>query len=192
MTSALIVVDIQQDFVPGGSLAVPEGDQVIEPLNRLAAAHDLVIATRDWHPADHSSFVERGGPWPAHCVQGTEGAEYAEGFDASAVDVEVLKGQADQTPGYSPFENPELERTLREHGVDEVAVGGLAANICVRATVLGALERGFHVALVTDATRGVDLDEAPGAELEASVERAMQEMEEAGARLVSSEAVVSA
>src|SRR5206468_9981758 len=100
---ALIVVDVQNDFCPGGALAVPEGDAVVEPVNRMAGKSGFVVATRDWHPADHGSFAEHGGPWPVHCVAGTLAAELHPGVDPDLVDVVVDKGQASDRPGYSGF-----------------------------------------------------------------------------------------
>ena len=118
---ALIVVDVQNDFCPGGALAVPDGDAVVEPVNRLAAEASFVVATRDWHPPDHGSFAEQGGPWPVHCVQDTPGAELHAGIDARSRSTSIVdKGQAPDREGYSGFEGTELERLLREHGVDAV------------------------------------------------------------------------
>src|SRR5437763_23169 len=135
---ALIVVDVQNDFCPGGALAVPEGDAVLEAVNRLASEAPFVVATRDWHPPDHGSFAAEGGPWPAHCVSGTPGAELHPGVDRSRIDAIVDKGQSREREGYSGFEGTELERLLREHGVRRVDVAGLALDYCVKATALDA------------------------------------------------------
>jgi nicotinamidase/pyrazinamidase len=153
---ALIVVDVQNDFCPGGALAVPKGDEVIGPLNALAREAPFVVATRDWHPRAHRSFAAGGGPWPEHCVQGTPGAELHAGIDRSVVDAVVDKGQAPDTDGYSGFEQTELERLLREHHVKEVHIGGLALDYCVRATALDARNAGFDVTIHEGATRPVD------------------------------------
>jgi nicotinamidase/pyrazinamidase len=98
---ALIVVDVQNDFCPGGALAVPDGDAVVEPINRMAREASFVVATRDWHPADHGSFAEQGGPWPAHCVQGTPGADLHAEIDQDQIDAVVDKGRAPERSGYS-------------------------------------------------------------------------------------------
>jgi nicotinamidase/pyrazinamidase len=170
---ALIVVDVQNDFCPGGALAVPAGDEVIAPINRLAAEAPFVIATRDWHPPDHCSFVEQGGPWPAHCVQRTLGAELHSGIPRDLIDVVIDKGQARDTEGYSGFEGTELENVLRERGVKQVEVAGLALDYCVRATALDARRAGFDVVVHADATRAVDASSGDG-------ERALAELRAAG------------
>jgi nicotinamidase/pyrazinamidase len=171
---ALIVVDVQNDFCPGGALAVPDGDAVVEPVNRLAADAPFVVATRDWHPPDHGSFAEQGGPWPVHCVSGSSGAELHPGIDRGLIDLIVDKGQSRDTEGYSGFEGTGLEALLRSHGVDRVEVAGLALDYCVRATALDARHAGFNVIVHRDATRAVEV--APGdgeravAELRAAVD----------------------
>jgi nicotinamidase/pyrazinamidase len=170
---ALIVVDVQNDFCQGGALAVPDGDAVVEPINRLMPRFDLVVATRDWHPPDHRSFVSQGGPWPEHCVQGTPGAELHPRLDRARIDAVVDKGQASDREGYSGFEDTQLEELLRERGVDTVHVAGLALDYCVRATALDARRAGFDVVLHRQATRPVDA--APG-----DGERAVRELREAG------------
>jgi nicotinamidase/pyrazinamidase len=157
---------------------VPEGDTIVERLNALARsdAFDLVVATRDWHPPDHGSFAERGGPWPVHCVQGTEGAELHPALDASALDVVVDKGQDPDTEGYSGFDGTELAALLRERGIDRVTVAGLATDYCVKNTALEALQEGFTVIVDTGAVRGVEVQ--PG-----DSERALAELRAAGANL---------
>jgi nicotinamidase/pyrazinamidase len=172
----LIVVDVQNDFCAGGALAVPDGDAVVEPVNRLMAQADFVVATRDWHPADHGSFAARGGRWPEHCVQETHGAQLHAGLDAVRIDVVIDKGRDADLEGYSGFEATELERLLRDRGVDTVHVAGLALDYCVRATALDARWAGFDVVLHRDATRPVDA--SPG-----DAERALAELEAAGVTL---------
>jgi nicotinamidase/pyrazinamidase len=174
---ALIVVDVQNDFCPGGALAVPHGDEVVAPANQLAERFPFVVATRDWHPPHHSSFAERGGPWPVHCVRDTEGAQLHRGVDVAQVDAVVDKGQSDDTEGYSGFEGTELERTLREHDVDRVHVAGLALDYCVKATALDARRAGFDVVVHTDATRAVEVQPGDG-------ERAIAELRDAGVQIV--------
>lgn len=174
MADALLIVDFQNDFTPPeGALAVPEGDRIADRLNELAASDrfDLVVATRDWHPPDHQSFERHGGPWPEHCVQGTEGAELHPALDRERLDVVLDKGQQAHTEGYSAFERPDLDRILRERGIDSLAIAGLATDVCVRATALDALERGYDVEVVSDASRGVD----PG-----DSERALEQVRERG------------
>ena len=153
---ALIVVDVQRDFCPGGALAVPDGDAVIEPINRLMGAFELVVATRDWHPPDHGSFAPHGGPWPVHCVAGSDGAALHPELDAAGIDLILDKGIRADTDGYSGFEDTGLDAALRERGVDTVHVCGLALDYCVRATALDARRAGFAVIVHGEATRAVD------------------------------------
>lgn len=183
MPDALVIVDFQNDFTPGGALAVPEGDAIAEPLNEMAKRAETVIATRDWHPPDHGSFEERGGPWPRHCVAGSEGAALHPSLEAERIDVIVDKGQSVDTDGYSGFDGTELEELLRERDIDRVVVGGLATDYCVLNTVLDARERGFVVTVVTDAIRGVEVNQGDS-------ERALDQMRDAGARLATSDEVL--
>jgi nicotinamidase/pyrazinamidase len=158
MAEALVIVDFQNDFTPGGALAVAHGDEIAEKLNALAAddRFDLVVATRDWHPPEHSSFAAQGGPWPAHCVAGTEGAELHPGLDTALVDVVVDKGTDPATEGYSGFDGTDLATLLRDRGIDRITVAGLATDYCVRATALDALKAGFAVTVDDGASRGID------------------------------------
>jgi nicotinamidase/pyrazinamidase len=176
VAEALIVVDFQNDFTPGGALAVPDGDRIGERVNELAAdpRFELVVATRDWHPPDHGSFSEQGGPWPIHCVQDTEGAELHPALDRSRIDVVVDKGQDPGTEGYSGFEGTRLDDLLRERGVDKVTVVGLATDYCVKNTALDALRAGFEVTVDGEGVRGVEVEEGDS-------ERALGELREAGA-----------
>ena len=179
MGRALVIVDFQNDFTPpDGALAVPDGDAIAGRVNELARSgeFDLVVATRDWHPPDHGSFAERGGPWPVHCVADTPGAQLHPQLDASVVDVIVDKGQDPGTEGYSGFEGTRLEELLRERGIDQVTVVGLATDYCVKNTALDALRAGLDVTVDTTAVRGVDV--APG-----DSERALAELRDAGAAL---------
>ena len=174
---ALIVVDVQNDFCPGGALAVGGGDGVVEPINRLASEAPFVVATRDWHPPDHGSFAEQGGQWPVHCVRDTPGASLHPGLDLSRVDAIVDKGQSCDADGYSAFEGTELERLLRERGVDTVDVTGLALDYCVKATALDARRAGFDVVVHRGATRAVDVIDGDG-------KRAVEELRAAGVKVV--------
>jgi nicotinamidase/pyrazinamidase len=175
VSRALIIVDFQNDFTPGGALPVPDGDAIAAQLNALAASgdYDLVVATRDWHPAEHSSFAANGGPWPVHCVQGSEGAELHPALDRSPLDVIVDKGRSVETDGYSGFAGTDLESLLRERGITQVTVTGLATDYCVKNTALDALRAGFQVTVDTTAVRGVEIE--PG-----DSERALAEVRAAG------------
>lgn len=177
---ALLVVDVQNDFCPGGALAVPEGDQVVPVLNEwIRAAREAgvpVVASRDWHPAGHCSFAEQGGPWPVHCVQDTEGAAFHPDLRLPADALVISKGQSPERDNYSAFDDTGLADMLRERGVERVRVGGLAQDVCVRATVLDACEAGFETHLIADATRAVDVEPGDG-------ERALEAMRAAGARI---------
>jgi len=174
---ALIIVDVQNDFCPGGALAVPEGDEVVEPINRMAADAEFVVATRDWHPADHSSFAAQGGPWPQHCVEDTAGAQLHPGLDRERIDVVIDKGRDRATAGYSGFEGTDLATLLRDRGADRVHVVGLALDYCVKNTALDAAREGFDVVVHRDATRAVNVQ--PGDD-----EHAVAELEAAGVRVV--------
>jgi nicotinamidase/pyrazinamidase len=147
VTQALIVVDFQNDFTPGGALAVDEGDAIAGRIDELARSgeFDLVVATRDWHPADHRSFAEQGGPWPPHCVQGTRGAELHPALDRDLIDGVFDAGYEPDAEGYSGFEGTGLEQALRERGVEAVTLVGLATDYCVKHTALDALRLGFEV-----------------------------------------------
>jgi nicotinamidase/pyrazinamidase len=176
MREALLIVDFQNDFCPGGALPVPHGDEIAGRVNELARSgrFDLVLATRDWHPPDHGSFEEHGGPWPPHCVQGTDGADFHPELDRDAVDVVIDKGQRPDTEGYSGFQDTELASVLRERGIDAVTVVGLATDYCVSATARDALAEGLAVAVDTEGIRGIDA--TPG-----DCDRALAELREAGA-----------
>ena len=176
MARALIIVDFQNDFCPGGALAVPEGDEIAGRLNDLAGSDefDLVVATRDWHPPDHGSFAEQGGPWPVHCVAGTPGAELHQALDATPIDVVVDKGQDPATEGYSGFQGTGLSGVLRERGIDQLTVAGLATDYCVKNTALDALHEGFSVTVDSAASRGVEVQEGDS-------KRALEAVRAAGA-----------
>jgi nicotinamidase/pyrazinamidase len=174
---ALIVVDVQNDFCPGGALAVADGDQVVEPIKRLAAQAGYVLATRDWHPPDHGSFAAQGGPWPVHCVRDTPGAAMHPGLADVALDGIIDKGTAPDREGYSAFEDTELERLLRNRGVRRVDVAGLALDYCVKATALDARRAGFDVVVHRGATRAVEVAAGDG-------DRAVAELRAAGVQVV--------
>ena len=179
MAEALVIVDFQNDFTPGGALAVPEGDEIATRLNELiqSGRFDLVVATRDWHPPDHGSFAQHGGPWPEHCVAGTPGAQLHPALAEEKVHVIVDKGQDPATEGYSGFQGTNLAELLRERGIDRITVAGLATDYCVRWTALDALREGFAVTVDTAGSRGID--DEPG-----DVERALDEIRAAGGQVV--------
>lgn len=177
---ALLVVDVQNDFCPGGALAVPGGDAVVGVINRLAPRFRHVLATQDFHPRAHSSFAGQGGPWPEHCVQGTKGAELHPDLDVTEIDGVVQKGTDPATDGYSGFAGTDLADRLRERGVERVFVTGLATDYCVRSTAIEAVANGFETILVTDAIRAVDVEPGDGA-------RALDEMVSAGVATATSD-----
>jgi nicotinamidase/pyrazinamidase len=180
---ALIVVDVQNDFLPGGMLAVSEGDQVIAPLNRCMALFQArglpVYVTRDWHPASHCSFCSQGGPWPVHCVQGTTGAAFSPALEVPATAGMISKAMNPERENYSDFEGTELDMQLRSLGVTRVFVGGLATDYCVLNTVRDGLKLGYRLYLLVDAIRAVNVNPDDG-------DKAIAEMVALGARLVSS------
>lgn len=154
---ALVVVDVQHDFLPGGALAVAEGERIFAPINALAPRFPRVYATRDWHPADHSSFVHHGGPWPVHCVAGSRGASFHPALAMEHVDAVIDKGTHRETDGYSGFAATTLTEDLRAHGVRRVFVCGLATDYCVKATALDARAAGFETIVVEDASAAVNM-----------------------------------
>jgi len=175
---ALIIVDVQNDFLPGGSLAVPRGDQVVAPLNRYATLFARlglpVVATRDWHPPNHCSFRNQGGPWPPHCVADTPGARFAPELALPADASIVSKATTAERDAYSGFEGTELDAMLRRRNVRRVFVGGLATDYCVLNTVKDARRLGYEVVLLRDAIRAVDVNPGDG-------DRAQEEMLRLGA-----------
>lgn len=180
---ALLIVDVQNDFCPGGALPVPEGDDVVPVLNHYArrfVERTLpIFASRDWHPERTAHFKEGGGPWPPHCVQGTEGAAFhpsLELLDAACV---VSKGMDPGDHGYSAFEaetdeGQPLVRALEDSGTRRLFVGGLATDYCVRASVLDAAKRGYQPVLLLDAIKGIDVEKG-------DIARALDAMIRAGA-----------
>lgn len=185
---ALLVVDVQNDFCPGGALAVARGDEVIAPLNDLIneflARGEPVFKSRDWHPEKTKHFAAQGGTWPVHCVQNTSGAEFHEQLiDDPRIQV-VSKGLGD-TDCYSAFDETDLREQLQQLGVEEVWVGGLATDYCVKSTVLDGLKLGFRVRALADAMRAVNVNPGDG-------EQAIEEMRRAGAEIVSKEQMAGA
>lgn len=175
---ALLIIDVQVDFLSGGSLAVPGGDRVVPVLNGYIAAFRRaglpIVATRDWHPPDHCSFRARGGPWPPHCVAGSRGAGFATLLELPYEAIVVSKATTPDQDAYSGFQGTDLNRLLREAGIGRVFVGGLATDYCVLNTVRDALRLGYRSVLLVDAVRAVDVQAGDG-------ERAVAEMLQSGA-----------
>ena len=177
---ALIVVDVQNDFCPGGALGVARGDEVIAPLNsligRFLARGDLVVKSRDWHPPETKHFAKHGGAWPVHCVRDTLGAAFHPALSDDPRIIIISKGTGDED-NYSAFDGTALAELLRQHAVEEVWVGGLATDYCVKNTVLDAAREGFRVKAIEDAMRAVDLEPHHGTQ-------AIDEMRRAGAEVI--------
>ena len=185
---ALIVIDLQNDFCPGGALAVAEGDAVVPVVNRVMPHFPLVVATLDWHPPNHISFRERGGPWPPHCVQNSFGAELHPALNTEPIRHTFRKAATADRDAYSEFEGVDeglhlLDEFLKSHGVSRVYLAGLATDYCVRATALDALRLGYETYVITDGVRAVNVQPEDGA-------RALAELQAEGAHLISSEAII--
>ena len=195
----MIVVDIQNDFLPGGALEVPRGNEIVGLVNSLMPHFDLVVATQDFHPENHGSFGQNDAEigtlvdlngleqilWPIHCVEGTNGAEFSDELRLADIDKVVLKGTDVGVDSYSGFFDngrknaTELHEYLQEQGVEEAFIVGLATDYCVKFTALDAAELGYRTFLIKDACRGVNLQEG-------DVERALEQMVEAGVNVVNS------
>ena len=187
MHTALLVVDVQLDFCPGGTLAVKDGDKVVPTINRVIAGFEQaklpVFFTRDWHPADHISFKKQGGPWPPHCVQGTKGAGFHPSLRVPTSAVVLSKGDDPTKEAYSGFQGTDLEARLRGLGVREVYIAGLTTDYCVKETATDAVKAGFAVTVIEDCTRAVDAEPGDGV-------RAISQMRNAGAKLENSSSVI--
>lgn len=177
---ALLVVDVQNDFCPGGSLAVPEGDKVVPVINDLMEQFPLVVASKDWHPSQTVHFQK----WPVHCVHNRPGADFHPGLKSMKIKQVFLKGTGNKDDGYSAFEatNLDLEKFLKEKGVTELYVTGLATDYCVGASALDAVKKGFKTFVVEDAIAAVNVH--PGDD-----KKALEEMKNAGVRAVKSEEI---
>jgi nicotinamidase/pyrazinamidase len=171
---ALLIIDLQNDFLPGGALPAPEGDRIIPVINGMMDRFDLVIASRDWHPGDSSHFKR----WPPHCIRNTGGASFPESLDAEKIKQEFLKGTGNEDDGYSAFEatNVDLDEYLKKKGVTELFLAGLTTEYCVKSTALDAVRNGYETTVIADATAGVM--ENPGDE-----EKAYRDMRKAGVRI---------
>lgn len=178
--TALVVVDIQNDFCPGGALAVADGDKVVKPLNRyiekFRSAGAPIIFTRDWHPPDHNSFKAQGGPWPPHCVQGTEGAKFHPDL-LIPPEGEIVSKADQKDEAFSFFQATDLAETFHKRGIRRLLIGGLATDYCVKETVLEGLKDGFEVFHLDDASRGVNVNPEDS-------ERALREMVSRGAKRI--------
>ncbi len=178
MKKALFVIDVQNDFCPGGALPVPKGDEVVPVINRLMPKFDLVIATRDWHPEKTSHFEK----WPVHCVKNTKGAEFHPGLDTNQINKIVSKGTGDKDDGYSAFETEELNliEFLKQNGIEENYFTGLATEYCVKASAMDSAKNGFKTFVIEEAIRGIDVN--PG-----DIQKAKEEMLKAGIEIISAE-----
>lgn len=192
---ALLIVDVQNDFCPGGSLAVPEGDIVIEPINKLIPLFDLIIASRDWHPPVTNHFRDYGGSWPVHCVRDSWGAKFRSNLLLPESVIVISKGTHKDEDGYSAFRGKTdfakgffipiyLNALLENCGVSKLFVCGLATDYCVKSTVLDALRLGYKVIVLEDAIRGVDVNHGDS-------ERAKKEMRRSGAKFTTTEKILS-
>lgn len=185
--SALIIVDVQNDFCPGGALPVPEGDTIIPVLNKYIDKFVdrglSIYFTRDWHPEDHVSFKDRGGMWPPHCVQNSSGALFHPGLSVPSDAIIISKGTEPEKEAYSGFQGTTLSRQLKERQIRRLFVGGLATDYCVKSTVLDGLQEGFDVLFLLDGSKGVDVEKGDS-------ERAIEEMLREGAILITLDDIV--
>jgi len=185
---ALLVVDVQNDFLPGGALGIAGGDAVVAPLNRLLAAWRTrglpVYLTRDWHPPGHCSFAARGGPWPVHCVAGSSGAEFSPQLERAPGDVVVSKATQVDRDAYSALDGTQLAVELVRSGVRRIFVGGLATDYCVRATGLDARAANLDVVVLRDAVCAVNVHPDDG-------RKALSELAAAGAVLATTDEVLA-
>ena len=186
---ALLVVDVQNDFLPGGALGVKRGDEVVAPLNRMIARWRAlglpIVFTRDWHPPDHCSFHAQGGPWPVHCVAASPGARFAPQLELPADAVITSKGTDPKREAYSAFQGTGLADLLRQRGVRRVFIGGLATDYCVRESGVDAHREGFEYVVLADASRAVDVHPGDG-------DRALEELAATGAIITTTDAVLAA
>jgi nicotinamidase/pyrazinamidase len=186
---ALLVVDVQNDFLPGGALGITGGDAIVPPLNRLLGAWRErglpVFLSRDWHPAGHCSFALQGGPWPDHCVAGTFGAEFSRQLQIAPTDVVISKATRVDKDAYSALDGTPLAEALRGRGITRLFIGGLATDYCVRATGIDARAAGLDVVVPVDAVCAVNVEPGDG-------DRALAELERAGCELATTDAVLHA
>lgn len=181
MKRVLFIIDVQNDFCPGGALPVPEGDRVVPIINGIMDRFDLVIATRDWHPEDTVHFEK----WPKHCIRNTHGAAFHPNLKVAGIDKIISKGTGNRDDGYSAFETEELDlpEFLKSNNIDELYFTGLATEYCVKASAMDAVRRGFKTFIVEDAVRGIDVH--PG-----DIAKAMAEMKAAGISFITSDDLI--
>jgi nicotinamidase/pyrazinamidase len=183
---ALVIVDVQNDFLPGGSLAVQGGEKIIAPLNRYIEAAQAkglpIFATRDWHPPSHCSFKEQGGIWPPHCIANSEGAQFSSELNSPRSTLVISKGTELEKDAYSGFEGTDLDERLRSAGISRVLIGGLATDYCVLNTVKDAIKQGYDVLLLQDAIEAVNVQPKDG-------EKAIDEMTSLGAIAITLEMI---
>jgi nicotinamidase/pyrazinamidase len=179
---ALLIVDVQNDFCPGGALGIEEGDKIIPVINQIINLFDIVVASKDWHPDNTVHFNK----WPVHCVKNTKGAEFHPDLKTRNIDQIFYKGTGNVDDGYSAFEatNISLEEYLKAKGVDTFYIAGLATDYCVKETAIEALKKGFHIYVITDAIEAVNVK--PG-----DSNKALEEMKKAGCNLVTSKFILT-
>jgi len=186
---ALLVVDVQNDFLPGGALGIIGGDAIVPPLNRLLGAwreRDLpVYLSRDWHPIGHCSFASQGGPWPDHCVAGTFGAEFSRQLRIAPTDVVISKATRVDKDAYSALDGTPLAEALHGRGITRLFIGGLATDYCVRATGIDARAAGLDVVVLADAVCAVNIEPGDG-------DRALAELERTGCELATTDTALQA
>ncbi|NPA37187.1 MAG: nicotinamidase [Chlorobi bacterium] len=172
---ALMIIDVQNDFCPGGALPVPDGDKVVPVINNLMDKFDYVIATRDWHPEKTVHFDK----WPEHCIRMTQGAEFHPGLNTAGINKIISKGTGNKDDGYSAFETEELDLSgfLKEKGINELYITGLATEYCVKASALDAVKNGFKTYVISDAIRGIDINEG-------DIAKAVDKMKSAGINFI--------
>ena len=162
MTQALLIVDMQNDFLKGGSLEVPLSSHLISYMNRLIPQFSIVVASLDWHPADHCSFIQQGGRWPSHCIENSKGSRFPDGIDSSRFDKIFFKGSLKHEDSYSAFyigehnQSTGLDEFFQDKGVKEIIIVGLTLEYCVRSTALDALKLGYHVKIIKEAVAPLD------------------------------------
>jgi len=178
--NALLIVDVQNDFCPGGALAAPHGDEVVPVINQLMAEFPVTVASKDWHPKDSTHFEK----WPLHCVQDTRGAEFHPDLNEQSIQKVFLKGTSGKDDGYSAFEatNKNLKQHLLDKKIDKLYIAGLTTEYCILDTAMNAVKKGFTTYVITDAIRPVNVNEGDG-------DKALQKMKEAGIKLVKSNEV---
>lgn len=178
---ALLIVDLQNDFCPGGALPAPDGDRVVPVINSIMDKFDIVVASRDWHPEGTVHFDK----WPVHCIENTPGADFHPDLERDKISLQVFKGTGDRDDGYSAFEatSHDFDSVLRENGVREVYVSGLTTEYCVKSTAADSMKKGYKTYLITDAVEGIRQN--PG-----DVREALNEMTGMGIQMIRSDQII--